>query len=223
MPYCVTVHRSFDERASKTPPPLPGEDIRTKHWEDARHWMSIYADLLDFKKGILDRVEHDVTMLPPVAREAAEADVRIIETQMRGYEMRYAIWYRRIMDLHGLMLDPKGRLVRHKGKQAALTVREFQLCQLLLDHPHRFFTPEQILDRAWGEPNHFPEQVRNYVRRLRMVLAALDIPCDLVNRVGRGYSLQFRTGEPTLPNGLQATRRKKRTSDSPARDIAASK
>jgi len=28
---------------------LEGEDLKTSHWEDARHWMSIYADLLEFK------------------------------------------------------------------------------------------------------------------------------------------------------------------------------
>jgi len=26
--------------------PLEGEDIETPHWEDARHWMSIYDDLI---------------------------------------------------------------------------------------------------------------------------------------------------------------------------------
>jgi hypothetical protein len=35
---------------------LEGEDLKTSRWEDARHWMSIYADLLEFKRGILDRV-----------------------------------------------------------------------------------------------------------------------------------------------------------------------
>jgi DNA-binding response OmpR family regulator len=172
--------------------PLEGEDIRTTRWEDARHWMSIYADLLEFKRGILDRVGRDVARLPPVARRAAEADVKIIESQMEGYQQRLDLWYRRIWDLHGLWLDPEGRVIRHKGQEATLTVREFQLLQFLLDHPHRYFTVTQILDQAWAEPALFPEEVRNYVQRVRKVLVALEIPCDLVNRPGRGYSLEFR-------------------------------
>ena len=44
--------------------------------------MSIYADLLEFKRGILDRVRRDVARLQPLARKAAEADVQIIEDQM---------------------------------------------------------------------------------------------------------------------------------------------
>jgi DNA-binding response OmpR family regulator len=176
----------------ETSQPLEGEDIGTTHWEDARHWMSIYADLIEFKRGLLDRVNRDLTKLAPVAQRAAEADVVIIENQMDGYQERLDLWYRRVWDLHGLRLDPEGRMIRYKGAEARLSVREFQLVQFLLDHPHRYFTVTQILGEAWGEPNLFPEEVRNYVKRVRKVLATLEIPCDLINRSGRGYSLEFR-------------------------------
>ena len=116
---------------------LEGEDLKTSHWEDARHWMSIYADLLDFKRGILDRVNKDLVGLQPLARQAAVADVQIIEEQMQGYQARLDLWYGRLWELHGFLLDPKGRTVRHQGREAALTPREFQLLEFLLDHPHR--------------------------------------------------------------------------------------
>lgn len=176
----------------EAPSPLDGENIETTHWEDARHWMSIYVDLIEFKHGILDRVRRDVTRLSPVAQRAAEADVKIIETQMEGYEKRLELWSRRVSDLHGLWLDPEGLVIRYQGGNATLSVREFQLLRFLLDHPHRYFTVTQILGQAWAEPGLFPEQVRNYVRRLRNVLAALESPCDIANRRGRGYSLVFR-------------------------------
>jgi hypothetical protein len=51
------------------------------------------------------------------------------------------------------------------------------------------------LGRAWADPALFPEEVRNYVRRIRKILADLEIPCELVNRPGRGYSLIFRPDE----------------------------
>jgi DNA-binding response OmpR family regulator len=154
--------------------------------------MSIYVDLLDFKRGILDRVKRDLSRLAPVAQRAAEADLKIIESQMDGYQKRLDIWSRRVWDLHGLSLDPAGRIIRYKDGEATLTAREFQLLQFLLDHPRRYFTVNQILSQAWAEPALSPEEVRNYVRRVRKVLVALAIPCDLVNRPGRGYSLEFR-------------------------------
>jgi DNA-binding response OmpR family regulator len=195
-----TVERAEKERAPKARAgknravsrPLEGEDLATRRWEDARHSMSIYADLLEFKRGILARVRKDIAGLQPPAKKAASADLEIIESQMQGYQVRLDLWYRRLWDLQGLWLDPAGRMVRHQGHEVSLTKREFQLLQFLLDHPHRFFTTTQILGQAWADPALFPEEVRNYVRRLRKILRDLEIPVDLVNKPGTGYSLVFR-------------------------------
>jgi DNA-binding response OmpR family regulator len=175
--------------------PLEGEDIQTTHWEDARHWMSIYADLLEFKRGVLDRVRRDVTKLPSPAREAAERDVEIIAIQMEGYQQRLDLWYRRVWDLHGLWLDREGRTIHYGSLTATMPAREFQLFEFLLDHPHRYLSVAQILSDAWARPDLFPEEVRTYVRRLRNRLAELDIPCDIINQPRRGYSLRFRQDE----------------------------
>jgi Transcriptional regulatory protein, C terminal len=172
--------------------PLEGEHIETTHWEDAHHWMSIYSDLLEFKRGILGQIRRDVAKLKPDAQRAAEADLKIVEGQMQGYQKRLDLWYQRVWDLHGLGLDPEGRMIRYKGAEATLTSREFQLLQFLLNHPHRYFTVDEILRQAWAGTALFPEEVRNYVRRVRKLLVAMEIPCDLVNRPGRGYSLIFR-------------------------------
>jgi len=171
---------------------LDGEDVATTHWEDARHWMSVYADLIQFKLGLLDRVNRDLPKLNPIAQRAAADDLVIIENQLEGYRRRMDLWYERLWDLQGLWVDPEGRMIRHRGKEESLTNREFQFLQFLLAHPHRFFTPAQIVGQAWADPALYPEEVRNYVTRLRKVLLRLEIPCDLVNRAGRGYSLQFR-------------------------------
>jgi len=170
---------------------LEGEDLSTEHWADARHWIGVYADLIRFKVGLLDRVRRELPKLPPVAQTAAATDLEIIEGQMRGYQSRLDLWYQRLWDLQGLQLDPEGQLIRHHGREGHLTNREFQLLQFLLDHPHRYFTVSQLLARAWSDPALFPEEVRNYVRRIRKILADLEIPCEIVNRPGRGYSLVF--------------------------------
>jgi len=179
-----------------TPPEGPhgldGEDLGTTHWEDARHWIGVYADLLRFKIGLLERVRAELPKLLPVAQAAASTDLAIIERQMVGYQVRLDLWYKRLWQLQGLRLERENSMVRHRGRESHLTKREFQLLQFLLDHPHRFFTASQLLARAWADPALYPEEVRNYVRRIRRILADLEVPCDLVNRPGRGYSLVFR-------------------------------
>ena len=95
-----------------------------------------------------------------------------------GYYARLDLWYQRVWKLQGLWLDPAGRVLRHKGKEAVLTHREFELLQFLLDHPHRFYTSSQIMGYAWSDAALFPEEVRNYVSRVRKILTRLEIPCE---------------------------------------------
>jgi DNA-binding response OmpR family regulator len=173
---------------------LTGENLATARWEDARHWISIYGDLLEFKRGLLDRVERDLVKLRPEAREAAAADIGLIETQMHGYQARIDLWYRRVWELQGLWIDPESRVVRHKGREATLTNRESELLGFLLAHPHRYFPAEQILSGAWADSALSPEEVRNYVKRLRRILSDLEVPVELANRPRRGYGLVFRDG-----------------------------
>jgi DNA-binding response OmpR family regulator len=71
-------------------------------------------------------VRSDVAALHPTARKAVEMDVRIIEDQMQGYQVRIELWYTRLWELHGFRLDPASRLIRHQGMEVALTKREFQ-------------------------------------------------------------------------------------------------
>jgi DNA-binding response OmpR family regulator len=172
--------------------PLEGEHLETTHWEDAHHWISIYSDLLEFKRRLLDQIRRDVAKLRPDAQRAAEADLKIVEGQMNGYQKRLDLWYQRVWDLHGLSLNAEGQKIRYKDEEATLTSREFQLLRFLLNHPHRYFSVAEILAQAWAGAPLFPEEVRNYVQRVRKILAAMEIPCDLVNRPGRGYSLIFR-------------------------------
>ena len=141
---------AFDHPKVPAQGPLEGEDIETEHWEDARHWMSIYDDLIRFKLGLSQRVKRELPKLHPVAQKAADVDVTFIETQMEGYHGRLDLWYQRVWQLHGLWLDPDGRVLRHKGREVVLTNREFELLQFLLDHPHRFYTSSQIMGYAWS-------------------------------------------------------------------------
>ncbi|MHB8573341.1 MAG: winged helix-turn-helix domain-containing protein [Candidatus Dormibacteria bacterium] len=188
----VGVHESVTQPV----PPLEGEDLATAHWEDARHWISIYNDLIRFKQVVLERVSRELAKLPPEAYTAAVRDVNFIELQLEGYFARLELWYERVWRLQGLWLDSAARTVTHRGMEASLTNREFQLLSFLIDHPQRYYNVEQIMTHAWSDASLFPEEVRNYILRVRRILARMRVPVEIVNRPGRGYSLIYRVNDP---------------------------
>jgi two-component system OmpR family response regulator len=50
-----------------------------------------------------------------------------------------------------ITLDPEKFRVRCGGREVVLTAQEFKLVELLVRHPGRVFTREQVLNRAWGD------------------------------------------------------------------------
>lgn len=192
----------MERRTSTSSGALQGEDLTTTHAADARHWISIYADLLEFKRGLLNRVHQDLPKLRLEAREAAKVDVGLIELQMLGYKARLELWYRRVWELQGLWINPETRVINYRGREASLTNREFELMQMMLEHPHRWFATRQIVGGAWADSALSPEEARNYVRRLRKVLRDLGAPVDLVNKPGRATRWSSARTEDGFTAGL---------------------
>jgi DNA-binding response OmpR family regulator len=50
-----------------------------------------------------------------------------------------------------ITIDPEKFRVRVSGREIILTAQEFKLLELLVRHPGRVFTREQLLNRAWGD------------------------------------------------------------------------
>ena len=160
--------------------------------EQALYWRQIYTEILGMEEKVLKRIRQ--LMATQSVEEVELTNVPVVVAQAERFRQRLLdLWYSRVWELQGFWLDPEGRMVRHQGREVALTKREFQLLQFLLDHPYRYFTTSQILDQAWADPALLPEEVRNYVRRVRKIIADLAIPVDLVNTPGRGYALVFPT------------------------------
>jgi DNA-binding response OmpR family regulator len=50
-----------------------------------------------------------------------------------------------------ITIDLEKFRIRANGREIVLTAQEFKLLELLVRHPGRVFTREQVLNRAWGE------------------------------------------------------------------------
>ncbi len=93
------------------------------------------------------------------------------------------------VEIKGMTFDGEKRTLTFNGEQVSFTVQEWDLLAVFLSHPNRFLSVREIIRLGWRAGVHEAEQLRIYVRRLRLKLEPLDIPCRLVSQHNRGYCL----------------------------------
>lgn len=94
--------------------------------------------------------------------------------------------------VHGrLKMDVKRHAVFKDDQEIVLTAQEFELLQLLMREPDRFWSRERILNRVWGSLAD-PETnvVDVYISRLRRKLDDPEAPSTIETRRGVGYRLR---------------------------------
>jgi len=91
-----------------------------------------------------------------------------------------------------VVLDPQAHTVERAGQPVSLTVREFDLLELLMRHPNQVLTRNVILENIWGYHDDIPESniVDVYVRYLRNKLAAAGKSRLIQTVRGLGYVLR---------------------------------
>lgn len=79
---------------------LPGEDVTTTYPEDATHWATVYAELLDFKRSLLAVTEAKLLTMQGIARsEVEETDLKILLAEAERLERRLRFWESRRLAL----------------------------------------------------------------------------------------------------------------------------
>jgi DNA-binding response OmpR family regulator len=163
---------------------IDGEQWAAPRQGDARHWLSVYDELIALHQHMLrqaDRGPADV---------AAERRP-IIERSLLRLSSRREYWRNWWLMVTGLDYDAGRRQLRFGDRLMSLTGREAQLLELFLDHPNRTFSSRQVLEQAWGDEDLSEEQVRTYVVRLRQKLRFLGVPGHLRSVARQGYALEL--------------------------------
>jgi DNA-binding response OmpR family regulator len=93
------------------------------------------------------------------------------------------------VEIKGMSFDGEKRTLQFNGEQVSFTIQEWDLLAVFLSHPNRFLSAREIIRLGWRAGDHEAEQVRIYVRRLRLKLEPLNVGCRLVSQHNRGYSL----------------------------------
>jgi DNA-binding response OmpR family regulator len=171
---------------------LQGENPDTRHATDARRWIGIYGQLLAFNEELLSRLHRDVG---DNGKRGLDVDDRIAEWELNRLRDRLSFWQARHRELAGVDLDEATGVLYGAQAAVALTTREAQLLNFLLQRPGHYFVPSLLAAQAWHDPRLASEQVRSYVVRLRRRLAEALVPCRIDSRRGLGYRLTFDGGE----------------------------
>jgi hypothetical protein len=167
---------------------IQGELPETKDVDDARQWVTIYRELVNFADRTLNRLRREGA---GNADSEGSADERWMEGHLRRLQSRLDFWERRLWELAGLDLDIRRRVLTYAGQRLILTRRESELLVYLARRPGQFFSATQLVNFAWVAPELSSEQLRTYVVRLRRHLATSGVPARLVSEPRRGYGLVF--------------------------------
>jgi DNA-binding response OmpR family regulator len=182
---------------------IDGEDPRTTHAADARHWIVVYGELLAYKDMVLARTRKAAAgMDADAATEIEQTDLVILRRERNRVRRRLAFWRRRLRELGEQSgFDEHTRQIQHHGVSVRLSRREAELFAYLDSHPGASFRPEELAAEAWRTPRLSAPQVRNYVVRLRRKLTETGVPCDLISDPGNGYRLKWRAGRARNGHG----------------------
>ena len=72
------------------------------------------------------------------------------------------------IDVRGLMLNKRTKMVMVDGEEIRLTPIEYKILELLMDNRGRVFSIEEIYEKAWKEPYYNAENtVAVHIRRIR--------------------------------------------------------
>lgn len=86
----------------------------------------------------------------PKPFENAEVLARM-EAQLRRYKKFSGAPAAGVLQWGDLTLDRESVQVTAGGAEVTLTAREFEILALLMEHPKKVFTREQIYEQVWGE------------------------------------------------------------------------
>lgn len=178
-------------RAARGDPDLiQGEDPQTTDPRDARSWINVYEQLIEFKLRLINQIDAELSRMPSQLRNVAQEDAVIIQQQHQRYEKRLEFWYARHFTLAGVIIDHDTRTISHAGRSVQLTGREHQLLNLFLGNPDHYYTARQLVLKAWRDPALSEEELRIYIGTLRKKLKQINLG-KIVNRPSRGYALLY--------------------------------
>lgn len=169
-------------------PGLTGEELIPR----LRAGKTMPIIVLSAKAGLESRVnvlELGADDFIPKPFDNAEVLARV-RAQLRRYKKFSGETGEEILRCGDLCLDRESVTVTAAGESVVLTAREFEILALLMAHPRKVFTRQQIYEQVWGEDYMGDDNTVNvHVSNLRAKLGKVS-PTEYIKTVwGIGFKM----------------------------------
>ncbi len=142
----------------------------------------------DKVRGLRDGADDYVTK--PFAPKELVARIEAVLRRMKPEATKETV------RVNGLLLDPLSHRVTADERDLDLGPTEFRMLHVLMTHPERVYSRDQLLDLVWGRNIHVgPRTVDMHVSNLRKALEASGYHRLIQTVHGRGYRFSTR-GQP---------------------------
>jgi len=139
----------------------------------------------DKVRGLRDGADDYVTK--PFAPKELVARIEAVLRRMKPEATNETV------QVNGLLLDPLSHRVTADEHNLDLSPTEFRLLHVLMTHPERVYSRDQLLDLVWGRNIHVgPRTVDMHVSKLRKALEASGHHRLIQTVHGSGYRLSTR-------------------------------
>jgi DNA-binding response OmpR family regulator len=183
------VKRVADECEQHWPEVVVLDIANTRRAEalDALDWLRRAAMLPTIVVTQPDDVDARLRALSLRADDAvAPADPREIVARIALLVRRSRTRQSNVRPLGDLVIERAGRRVTRRGRDAALTQRELEVLEVLVERPGRVVSKEELLDRVWNERRRSTNAVEAQISGLRRKLHELGPPI-IHTAHGEGY------------------------------------
>jgi two-component system, OmpR family, manganese sensing response regulator len=115
-------------------------------------------------------------------------EMREMLARVKALLSRPSILSRTVISIAGVELDKEHHTVKVKGIPVKITSQEFAILDLLMTHPGRVYSPDEILNQAWKTDAEGSNQaVRSAIMRIRAKVNPDDDTDVVVSVKGVGY------------------------------------
>jgi len=112
-------------------------------------FLTSRSDEIDRVVGL--EIGGDDYMVKPFSPRELLARIKAIRRRNQRPETRAVADSKAQFRYGPIAIDAEKFQIRCHGREVPLTAQEFKLLELLVKHPGRVFTRQQVLDRAWGD------------------------------------------------------------------------